>query len=167
MMSITYLLSYGVLPTATTAMLKIHWDDDNSPTKGTAQPLVYIIILALVVSVSASAFAVAAFILLHRRKSGVYGDPASIAGLGALVAESNLLDKFRSLWSIQKQEGIDKALGDYQLCLENTSGHHYSYQISLLDPAQIVPKSPKTSIVRDVDEVRRANEARNLNEAHP
>jgi hypothetical protein len=167
MMSITYLLSYGVLPTATTAMLKIHWDDDNSPTKGTAQPLVYIIILALVVSVSASAFAVAAFILLHRRKSGVYGDPASIAGLGALVAESNLLDKFRSLWSIQKQEGIDKALGDYQLCLENTSGHHDSYQISLLDPAQIVPKSPKTSIVRDVNEVRRANEARNLNEAHP
>ena len=155
MMSITYLLSYGVLPTATTAMLKIHWDDDNSPTKGTAQPLVYFIILALVVSVSASAFAVAAFIILHRRKSGVYGDPASIAGLGALVAESNLLDKFRSLWSFQNQEAIDKALGDYQLCLENTSGNHDSYQISLLDPAQIVPKPPKTSIER------------NVNEAHP
>jgi hypothetical protein len=167
MMSITYLLSYGVLPTATTAMLKIHWDDENSPTKGTAQPLVYIIVLALVVSVLASAFAVAAFIMLHRRKSGVYGDPASIAGLGALVAESNLLVKFRSLWSMQKQEGIDKALGDYQLCLENSSGHHDSYQISLLDPAQIVPKPPEMSIMRDVNEVRQPNETRDVNGAHP
>ena len=155
MMSITYLLSYGVLPTATTAMLKIHWDNDNSPQKGTAQPLVYIVILALVVSVSASAFAVAAFIILHRRNSGVYGNPASIAGLGALVAESNLLDKFRALRSFENQAGIDKALGDYQLCLENTPGQHDSYQISLLDPAQIVPERPKTSIMRD------------SNEAHP
>jgi hypothetical protein len=167
MMSITYLLTYGVLPTATTAMLKIHWDDDNSPTKGTAQPLVYFIILALVVSVSASAFAAAAFIILHRRKSGVYGDPVSIAGLAALVAESNLLDKFRLLWSMQKQAEIDKALGDYQLCLEHTSGRHGAYQISLFDPAQIVPKPPRMSIVRDLSEVRNVSEARKVNEAHP
>jgi hypothetical protein len=155
MMSITYLLSYGVLPTATTAMLKIHRDDDNAPTTGTAQPLVYIVILALFVSVSASVFAVAAFIILHRRKSSVYGDAASIAGLGALVAESNLLEKFRSLQSFETQAGIDKTLGDYKLCLANTSGHHDSYQISLLDPAQIVPERPKTSIVLE------------SNEAHP
>jgi len=85
----------------------------------------------------------------------VHGDPGSIAGLGALVAESNILDKFRSLQSFETQAGIDKALGSYQLCLENTSGHHDSYQISLLDLGQTVPEQNKQKHVIY------------LNDAHP
>lgn len=150
MISIAYLLSYGVLPTVSVAMIKIQWD--ASVTEGTAQPLIYLIVLELLVSMSTVAFAVAAFVILHRQKSGLYNNPASLAGLGTLVAESNLLQKFQSLRSFETQEGIDKTLGHLQLGLEHTGT---SYQITLLDPSQTVPKIPEKMWRRD------------SNEAHP
>lgn len=142
--SIAYLLSCGVLPTLTGAMIKLHWDKDV--IEGNAQPLIYLIFLGLLVSLSIVAFAVAAFISLRKQKSGLYTNPTSLAGLGTMISESNLLPKFQSLRSFETQEGIDKALGDLQLRLEYVGG---SYQITLLDPNQNVLKVPEQKWLRD------------------
>ncbi|KAJ9606964.1 hypothetical protein H2200_008975 [Cladophialophora chaetospira] len=150
MISVAYLLSYGVLPAVTIAMIEIRWDDPV--TEGTARPLIYLIVLGLLVSMSTVAFATAAFVILRRQKSGLYSNPASLAGVGSLVAESNLLQRFQSLRSFETQEGIDKALGDLQLTLGHTGA---SYQISLLDPSQTIPELPEKKWRRD------------SNEAHP
>lgn len=147
MISIAYLLSYGILPTVTIAMIKIEWDD--SFTEGTAQPLIYFVGLGLLVSISTVAFAITAFMILQRQKTGLYNNPASLAGLGSLVAESTLLENFQSLCSFETQEGIDKALGDFQLVLEHTGT---SYQIALLDPSQTVPKMATKKWQRDINE---------------
>lgn len=147
MISIAYLLSYGVLPTVSVAMIKIHWDE--SVTESTAQPLVYLTGLALLVSISTVSFAVAARVILHRQKFGLYHNPASLARLGTLVAESNLLQRFQSLRSLETQKGIDKILGDLQLGLEHTDT---SYQITLLDSSQTVPQIPEEKWRRDSNE---------------
>lgn len=144
MISTAYLLSYGILPTVTVAMIKIEWDD--SITEATAQPLVYFVGLGLLVSMSTVAFAITAFTILQRQKSGLYNNPASLAGLGSLVAESGLLQNFQTLCSFETQEGIDKALGDLRLVLEHTGT---SYQITLLDPSQTVPNLAKSKWQRD------------------
>lgn len=145
--SMTYLLSYGVLPTVSVAMIKIQWNE--SITEGTAQPLMYFIVLALFVSLSTVAFAVAGFVILQRQKSGLHSSPGSLAGLGALVAESNLLQKFQSLSSLETQEGIDRALGDLQLGLESTGT---AYQISVVDPSQTLPDPRRQPWRRDTFE---------------
>jgi hypothetical protein len=91
MISIAYLLSYGVVPAVTIAMVKIQWDGFTN--EGTAQPLIYFVSLGLLVSMSTIASAVAAFVILRRQKSGLYSDPGIVAGLGTLVAGSDLLQK--------------------------------------------------------------------------
>lgn len=145
--SMTYLLSYGVLPTISVAMIKIHWND--SITEGTAQPLVYFIGLALIVSLSTVAFAIAGFVILQRQRSGLHNNPGSLASLGALVAESNLLERFQSLRSFDTQDGINKALGDLQLGLEHTGT---AYQISVLDPSRNLPDVTQQPWRRDTFE---------------
>jgi hypothetical protein len=91
MISLAYLLSYGVVPTISIAMIQIQWDPIAG---GTVKPLVYLIGIGFLVSMSTVAFAIAAFVVLRRQKSGLYHSPASLAGLGALIAQSDLLQRF-------------------------------------------------------------------------
>lgn len=73
----------------------------------------------------------------------------SLAGLGSLIAQSNILEKFRALPSFETQEGIDKTLGALRVGLLHTGT---SQQITLLDPDQAVQESTKTDWQRDLKE---------------
>lgn len=148
MICITYLLSYGVVPTVTAAMIEVHWDSDY--TESTVRPVVLLVSLGLLVSISAIPSAIAAFVILHRQKSGLYSSShASPAGLGSLIAQSNLLQKFQAIPSFETQDGIDKALGALRLGLSHTCT---SQRISFLNPDQAVQESIKTLWQRDFSE---------------
>jgi hypothetical protein len=97
----------------------------------------------------AAASAIAAFVVVHRQKSGLYSSPASLADLGSLIAQSNVLQKFQALSSFKTQEGIEKALGALQLGFLHTGT---SQRITLLDPGQAVQESTKTVWQRDLKE---------------
>lgn len=74
-------------------------------------------------------------LLLRKQPSGVYGDPASIAGLASLVAESNILSKMQRLRSYETQAAIDNEVGAYRICLEHT-------QMSLIRSRCWIPPKP-------------------------
>ena len=139
MICTTYLLSYGVVPAITAAMIEVRWD--YGYTKSTVQPILWLTSLGLLASMLAVALAIAAFVMLHRQESGLYSSPASLAGLGSLVAQSDVLQRFQAVPSFDTQEGIDKALGALRLGLIHTGT---SQRITLLDPDQHVQESPKT-----------------------
>jgi hypothetical protein len=105
--------------------------------------------LGLLASTLAAASAIAAFVVVHRQKSGLYSSPASLADLGSLIAQSNVLQKFQALSSFKTQEGIEKALGALQLGFLHTGT---SQRITLLDPGQAVQESTKTVWQRDLKE---------------
>jgi hypothetical protein len=87
--------------------------------------------------------------MLHRQRSGLYSSPASLADLGSLIAQSNVLQKFQAISSFETQEGIDKALGALRLGLLHTGT---SQRITLLDPGQAVQELTKTRWQRDSKE---------------
>lgn len=147
MICTTYLLSYGVIPTITAAMIEVRWDDEY--TESTVRPIVWLISLGFLASILAVASAIAASVMLHRQKSGLYSSPASLAGLGSLIAQSNILQKFRAIPSFETQEGIDKALGALLVGLSHTGA---SQQITLLDADQTVQESTKTVWKRESKE---------------
>jgi hypothetical protein len=147
MICITYLLSYGMVPAVTAAMIEVRWNSDY--TKGTVRPIVWLIGLGLLASILAVALAIAAFVMLHRQKSGLYSSPASLADQGSLIAQSNVLQKFKAIPSFETQEGIDKALGALHLGLLHTGT---SLRITLLDPDQAVQESSKAVWQRDLKE---------------
>jgi hypothetical protein len=148
MISLAYLLSYGVVPTISIAMIQIQWDPIAG---GTVKPLVYLIGIGFLVSMSTVAFAIAAFVVLRRQKSGLYHSPASLAGLGALIAQSDLLQRFQSLHSFETQEGIDRILGSLRLGLLHTGASRQT-SIQVLNPDQAIQKAQDTAWQRDPNE---------------
>jgi hypothetical protein len=147
MICITYLLSYGMVPAVTAAMIEVRWNSDY--TESTVRPIVWLISLGLLASVLAVASAIAAFVMLHRQKSGLYSSSASLADLESLIAQSHILQKFQAIPSFETQEGLDKALGALQLGLLHTGT---SQRITLLDPDQAVQESTKSVWQRDFKE---------------
>jgi hypothetical protein len=143
----TYLLSYGMVPAVTATMIEVRWDSDY--TESTVQPIVWLTSLGLLASTLAVALAIAAFLIVHRQKSGLYSSPASLADLGSLIAQSNVLQKFQAISSFETQEGIDKAFEALQLGLLHKGT---SQRITLLDPGQAVRDSTKTVWLLDLEE---------------
>jgi hypothetical protein len=147
MICTTYLLSYGIVPAVTAAMIEVRWNSDYA--ESTVRPIVWLTSLGLLASIFAVASAIAAFVMVRRQESGLYSNPASLADLGSLIAQSNILQKFQAISSFETQEGIDKALGALQLGLLHTEN---SQRITLLDPGQAVQESTKTVWQRDLKE---------------
>jgi len=147
MICVTYLLSYGMVPAVTAAMIEVRWNSDY--TESTVRPILWLLSLGLLASILAVVSAIAAFAMLHRQKSGLYSSPASLADLGSLIAQSDVLQKFQAIPSFETQEGMDKTLGALRLGLVHTGN---SQRIALLDPDQAVQESPKTVWQRDADE---------------
>lgn len=86
MICTTYLLSYGVVPTITAAMIEVRWN--HGYTESTVRPIMWLISLGFLASILAVASAIAAFVMLRRQKSGLHSNPASLAGLGCLISQS-------------------------------------------------------------------------------
>lgn len=148
--AMAYILSYGVLPTVTVAMIKINWD--SSVSTGTVQPLIYFLGMAAGVSMATAAFGIVTAVILSKQKSGLYGNPTGIAGLGALITDSNLLKHFQTLHTYDSQDRINQVLGDLRLGFEQSGS---SYQIDLLEPNQTFISLPEVPW------------RRNSHEAHP
>lgn len=133
--SLNYILVVMVLPTFTTAMLKVRWLP--STVDAVAVVLPPFAILNLVVLGISIVCGVSLHVLLRGRRTGLYSAPTSISGIASLVSGSNLLEPFDNLQSCDSQGRIDQVLGRHRLRLDHVHDRDTSvaYQICLLDPA--------------------------------
>lgn len=129
--SLLYILVSMLLPTTTAALIKIEFLFPTSRmlvvVSLAAAVLNAIVLLATIIC------GVWLFILLSRRRTGVFSDPGGISGIAALTSGSNMLEEFRKLRSYDSQARIDKILGNHRLCLVHSPEQSNPYQICLGD----------------------------------
>lgn len=76
--------------------------------------------------------ALALWLLLHRRASGLFGDPAGIGGLASFITGSNLLPHLRLARSYDRQATIDELFNGCRLKLRYSEDRQNAYQIQIL-----------------------------------
>lgn len=139
--SISYLLAYMILLTTTAAIFKVDWTGKGSD--GVVAVIPGFAALNGVVLVAAMVCGAWLFVLLTERQTGLFGDPAGISGIAALVSGSDTLDKFRELRSYDTEARIDEALGPYRLHLEHRPDQPNPYQIRLVHPEESLGVHPE------------------------
>lgn len=127
--STVYLLSFGVLPVLTSVMWRIQWQDDGS---GVVAVRILGVAGSLLISLAAAIVALALWVLLHRRASGLFGDPAGIGGIASLITGSNILPHMRLARSYDRQASIDDLFNGCRIKLGYSEDRRDPYQIQLL-----------------------------------
>jgi hypothetical protein len=134
--STVYLLSFGVLPVLTSIMWRIQWQDDGS---GVVAVRMVFVAGSLLVSMAAAILGLALWLLLHRRATGLFGDPAGIGGIASLITGSNILTHMRLARSYDRQATIDELFNGCRIKLGYTEDRQNPYQIQLLSTGPLNP----------------------------
>jgi hypothetical protein len=90
---------------------------------------------------AAALFALLLWLLLHRRASGLFGDPASIGGLASLITGSNILTRMRLARSYDQQATIDELFSGCRIKLGYSEDRQNPYQIQLLSTGPLTTGS--------------------------